>query len=220
MQNRHMERSAAYSGILGALLFVASGIVPGAFPPVSATAADISAYVSSHAFVLMLGGWLTLPAVAFIIWFAMGFSDYLRGPDDRDRTLAQWGSAGVIIWAALMVASTAVQISAALRTPAPSASLPVLYVLDIALFVFGMGAFGLLAFALANESRRKNAMPSWLNLFGYLVFIVDVAYTLSVFSPSGTWSMAGIGAYVAPFVSALWIIVASIVLLTRTSRSV
>jgi hypothetical protein len=219
MQNKGMDRSAAYSGIVGAILFVLSGFLPGQLPPASASAANISAFVSSHAFVLTLSAWLTVPAVAFIIWFALGIFDYLRDPAGRDRPLVQWGFAGAIIWGALMLVGIALEVSAVIRSPGPASAYPTLYAFDVLVFIFGMGAFAAFAFAVAHESRRKKAMPGWLNSLGYLVFIVDLLYTLSIFSTSASMGITGIGVYVAPLLSALWIIVASIVLLGAVSKT-
>ena len=214
-----MERSAAYAGILGALLFLASGLIPGQFPPYDASASAVSAYLSSHVWQLTLAAWLTLPAVAFVLWFAFGAFDYLRAPNDTDRTLSAWGAAGAIIWGALSVACVALQYAAVAR-PADVGSIPmVLWVFDFVIFAFAMGAFGTFAFAVAHESRRKNAMPAWLNMLGYLVFLVEFLYTLSIFSSTASTSITGYGSYVAPLIAVLWIILASIVLLTRTSRS-
>lgn len=218
MQNRNMERSAAYSGILGALLFVVSGMVPGALPSENGSAADLSAYLTAHSSGLILGAWLAVPAVAFVLWFAYGLFDYLRDPSDRDRNLGQWGRGGAVVWAALLLASSALMAAGTIRNPGASASLPALYVFDVILFVFAMGAFAAFAFGAAHESRRRNAMPGWLNALGYLTFLVDFAYTISIFS-TGQWGVTGYGAYVAPLISALWLIAASIVLLVSVPKN-
>jgi hypothetical protein len=217
MQNRSMERSAAYSGIVGAIVFVLSGVLPGMFPPINAGSADLSTYISSHAFTLALSAWLAIPAVAFILWFAYGLFDYLRDPQDRDRSLGQWGRGGAVVWAALTLASSALLATGAIRPPGATASLPAFYVFSVTLFVFAMGAFAAFAFGVAHESRRKSALPGWLNAFGYLVFLVDLAYTLCIFG-TGTWSITGYGAIVAPTLSGLWIFVASIALLAAVPK--
>jgi len=214
-----MERSAAYAGIVGALLFVASGIIPGAFPAYSASATTISAYIVAHAFALTLATWLTLPAAAFLLWFAFGLFDYLRGPDDGDRTLSQWGAAGAIVSMTLSIVSVALSYGAAVRPDGGSTALPELYVFDIALFAFAMGAYGAFVFAASHEARRKGTLPSWLNMLGYLTFLVDLAFTLCIFGTSEKLAITGTFAYVAPTISMLWTILASIVLITRTSRS-
>lgn len=219
MHNRRMERSAAYSGILGAILFVISGVLPGSFPPPNATTGDIASYISGHAAALSISAWLALPAVAFILWFALGLFDYLRTPDSTDRTLAQWGAAGAIVWAALILAADTLQVSSVIRSPGANTMLPTIYVFDIALFTFGMGAFAAFAFAAANESRRKNATPGWLNALGYLVFVVDVLYSLTVLAGDGNFGITGIGAYVSPLLSMLWVLLASIVLLVSVPKT-
>jgi hypothetical protein len=227
MHNRSIERSAAYSGIVGALLFIASGVVPH-FPSAGSSSADLASYFTTHAFAVMLGAWLALPAVAFIIWFALGLFDYLRDPADGNRSLSQWAAAGAIVWGALLLAAMAIQTAIVLggmtlqtaATPNASASLPVFYLLDLALFIFAMGAFGAFAFGASHEARRKNAMPGWLNLLGYLVFLVNLAYTLSIFAHSDSAGVTGYGAYAAPIVSAIWVFLASIVLLLSVPKTV
>jgi hypothetical protein len=220
MHNRRMERSAAYSGVAGAILFVISGVLPGAFPPPNATATEMSSYISSHATALSVSAWLALPAVAFVLWFALGLFDYLRTPDDTDRTLSQWGAAGAIVWAALILATETLQVAAVIRSPGSSAILPTIYTFDITLFVFGMAAFAAFAFAAANESRRKNATPGWLNALGYLTFVVDVLYSLTVLAGTGNFGITGIAAYIAPMLSMLWVLLASIVLLVSVPKTV
>ncbi len=216
MHNRHMERSAAYSGILGAVLFAASGVIPGQFPSAGSSSATITTYGATHHMALLISAWISLPAVAFILWFAYGLFDYLREPDGTDRALLQWGAAGAIVWAALVVASSALQAGLTMN---PGTDLATLYVVDLVLFVFGMGAFAMLAFAGANAARRSGALPGWLNLFGYLIFIVDLLYTLTIFATNPAYSISGLGAIVAPALSALWVFVASFVLLVSVPKT-
>jgi hypothetical protein len=218
MHNRNMERSSAYSGIVGAILFVISGVIPGQFPQTTASSTDISAYGLAHGTALSISAWLTLPAVAFILWFAVGLFDYLRDPDGKDRTLLQWGVASAIAWAALLLTSAALEAAFVIRNPGTSATLPTMYVYSFVLFAFGMGAFAAFAFSAANAGRRQRAMPQWLTLLGYLVFVVDVLWSLTIFSHAGTISVTGIGAIVAPVVSAIWIFLASVVLLVSVPR--
>ncbi len=219
MHNRHMERSAAYSGIVGAILYIVAGLIPGMPPPVTESGSSIAAYVTSHNATLALSAWLTLPAVAFILWFAIGFFDYLRDPNDTDRTLAQWGAAGAIIWTALNVIAASLMGAATIRNPGAGASFPTLYVFDVVLFIFGFGAFAAFAFAAANEGRRQGAMPGWLNVLGYLVFIVDAAFTLTMFASTGAFAITGVGTIVTPVISSVWLLLASIVLLTSIPKA-
>ncbi len=219
MQNRHMERSAAYSGIVGAILYIISALIGGMPPPATGSSATIAGYITAHGSALAISAWLTLPAVAFILWFAFGLFDYLRGSNNADRTLAYWGSAGAIVWAALNIAAVALMAAATIRNPGGSASLPVLYVFDIVMFIFGAGAFAAFAFAAAHEARRQNAMPGWVNAFGYLVFIVDVLFTLTIFPKAGQFSISGIGTMVTPLISAVWVFFASIALLGRVPKT-
>ncbi|HEY9084617.1 MAG TPA: hypothetical protein VIN40_01545 [Candidatus Tyrphobacter sp.] len=210
-----MERSAAYSGILGALLFAASGVIPGGFPDVNASAALLAAFIGIHHTAVLASAWLALPAAAFILWFAYGLFDYLREPGGGDRALLQWGAAGAAIWTALLVASGALQAALVLHLGNDPSTL---YVVDLILFVFSMGAFAMFAFAAANAARRNGALPGWLNALGFLVFVVDVLYTLTIFS-SGAFSISGSMAIVAPALSAFWVLVASIVLLLSVPKA-
>ncbi len=219
MQNRHMERSAAYAGVVGAILYIVSGLVGGVPPSATESSANIAAWIAAHAGLLLISAWLTLPAVAFILWFAVGFFDYLRSGNDGDRTLAQWGVLGAAIWAALNVVAVGLMAAAAIRNIGGTASYPVLYIFDIVLFIFGAGAFAAFAFAAANDARRHNAMPGWINGFGYLVFVVDLLFTLSIFPSSGQFSISGIGTMVTPLISALWVLCASIALLARIPKT-
>ncbi len=215
-----MERSAAYSGIVGAILYVISGIIPGAPPPATESAAQIAGYMTSHSTALAIAAWLTLPAVAFILWFAIGLFDYLRDQNNTDRTLAQWGVAGAIVWATLNIVAVSLMGAAAIHGLNASPTFTLLYLFDIVMFIFGFGSFAAFAFAAANESRRRGAMPGWLNAFGYVVFIVDALFTLTIFGGPGTFAITGVGTMVTPLLSALWVFVASIVLLARVRKTV
>jgi hypothetical protein len=211
-----MERSAAYSGILGAVVFAASGVIPGAFPDARSSSSTLAAYLAGHHVPMLLSAWLALPAAAFILWFAYGLFDYLREPDGGDRTLLQWGAAGAAIWAALLVASSALQAGITIN---PGTDLATLYVIDVILFVFAMGAFAMFAFTAANAARRTGALPGWLNALGYLVFVVDLLFTLTIFSAGGALSITGFGVIIAPALSALWVLVASFVLLVSVPKT-
>lgn len=220
MQNRHMERSAAYAGIVGAILYIISGMIPGVPPPATESAAQIAGYVTAHSAGLTIGAWITLPAVAFILWFAIGFFDYLRDQNDADRTLTQWGVAGAIIWAALNVVAVSLMGAAATSSAATGPSFALLYLFDIVMFIFAFGSFAAFAFAAANEGRRRGAMPGWLNAFGYLVFVVDALFTLTIFANGGgTFAITGIGTMVTPLLSAVWVFVAAIVLLVKVPKT-
>lgn len=218
MRNNHMVRSAAYSGVLSAIVFAVSFVIPGAFPSLTATASELAAYGSAHGGALAASSWLTIPAVAFFLWFAAGYFEYLREPDDADRVLLQWGLASAVVFSALNLAGAALQAASVLRDA--GASLPILYATDTVLFVVGMGAFAGFAFAAANEGRRSKRTPGWLNAIGYLVFVVDALFTLSLLAPaSSPWSVTGYGAYVAPLLSILWVLVAGVVLIVRVPTS-
>lgn len=219
MRNPSLERSGNYAGILGAILFALSGILPGQLPPTDASATDISTYIDSHRAMLALSGWLAVPAVVFILWFAYGTFDRLRDPEGRDRPLLQWGGAGVVTSAALTLASAALEAVAGLRPLAGSDALALLYVFSVALFVFSMGGFAVFAFSVATAARRRRAMPGWLNAFGYLIFVIDALYTLTVLVPHGLFSPASIWAIITGLLSALWVLVASIVLLASTPKA-
>ncbi len=214
-----MERSAGYAGILGAILYIISGLLPGTPPPATESAGQISGYVASHSGSLSIGAWITLPAVAFILWFAIGLFDYLRDQTNADRTLAQWGTAGAIVWAAMNVAAVSLMGAAAIHASGPSSTFTLLYLFDIIMFIFGFGAFSAFAFAAANEGRRRGSMPGWINAFGYLVFIVDALFTLTLFGTGTTFAITGIGTIVTPLISAVWVFVASIVLLGKIPKT-
>ncbi len=103
--------------------------------------------------------------------------------------------------------------------PVRAAADGVVHVFDITLFVFGMAAFAAFAFAATSESRRKNGRPDWLSALGYLVFGVDVLYSLTVLAGGGTFGITGIGAYVSPMLSMLWVLLSSIVLLVSVPKA-
>ncbi len=219
MQNPSLQRSAGYAGILGAICFALSGILPGQLPQTEASASDIAAYIASHRAVLEFGGWLLLPSVALILWFVYGMFDYLRDPEGRDNLLVRWGGAGAIAFATLGLASAALEAAAALRPSAASDVLATIYVFDIVLVAFSSGAFAMWVFSVAKMGGRRGALPGWLNAFSYLVAVLNALYTLSVLVPSGPFSPASVSVIVTGMLSALWLLVASIVLARSVAKA-
>jgi hypothetical protein len=190
--NIHAERSAGWSGLAFlVIVIVASALFGGAPPGINAGAAVISAFLSAHHQIALVGNWLGLPASFFFLWFAVGVRAHLAhsaGPGDG---LPLYAISGAIASAAIALTSTAV-LAVLLLTAVPTDDLPGWWGLYM---ILGgpilIAATVVFVFAAAHSMRRHGSASQGLALFGYLTACGGILSTLSLLIPAGPMSATG-----------------------------
>src|SRR5580692_10371334 len=77
MENVHAERSAGWSVLCYVAVLVIATFLNSGMPGMDVKPSDAALAFDQHRFSLLLGAWLTFPAVAFFLWFLVGLRTYL-----------------------------------------------------------------------------------------------------------------------------------------------
>jgi hypothetical protein len=171
--------------------------------------------MDAHRTVWILAGWLTFPAMAFFLWFAVQLRAFLRLAPQIDDGLPTYALVGALGSVILNIAAAAIAIALAFH---PSADLgatlrPLYDVYNILgeLFVFPLVV---MVFAVSHSGRRHASLPEGLVWLGYLTALLLTLSTFSVFFTTGAFALASpltLFTGLVPFT--LWMIWVSVVLI-------
>jgi hypothetical protein len=222
MYNVRVERSAGYAGIAFIILTAVSTFLPGIAPSPSASPAEVSAFVGAHHIAWLISGWLAFPAVAFLLWFAVQLSAFLRLVPGEDDGLPMYMLAAAMVATAMILGIVTPQILLGWLLPSQldSATVRILW----GFFNVGSAAIfaplTIMVFAASHSARRHNSMPQWAIYWGYLAALGCGISSVSIFFTAGFLQMAGMGTLaigLLPF--AIWVILTSLVLIGRPRSS-
>ncbi len=107
MENVHAERSAGWSVLCYVGVLVLATLLNGGMPSTHIRASDVALALDSHRSALLVGAWLTFPAMAFFLWFLVGLRSYLsRAREGRQEGLPTFALiAGVVMMACAIFAA-------------------------------------------------------------------------------------------------------------------
>lgn len=217
MENVHAERSAGWSVLCYVALLIVATLITGGMPSIEMKSSDAALMLDAHRSMLLLGAWLTFPAIAFFLWFLVGLRSYLTFAPGRPEGLPTFAMiAGIVmvgssLWAAML------QTAAVYVPPETFQDNALAGIYDA--FVFVQGGLGyapvaVFLFAAAHSMRRHDSAPRWLAILGYVAGCGAAIATLSIFIPYGPMAPGGpapgiIGALPA----AAWLIATGVVLI-------
>ena len=206
MRNKHMDRSAGYSGIAFIVITIAAFIIQG-FPPSQAPSA-VADFIASRQTMWLVGAWLTLPGVALLLWFASGLNDYLRDAEGMEATLLRWAFAGALIGGMMAVLSAVVAVVMAYHPLAVALATP-LFDLSGMLATLGFFPSAWWIWGVSNCARRQGRWPMWVIWLGFLAALLSAAASLAgIFAGTPLAFTLGQG-----IVSFVWIVVVSVILI-------
>jgi len=222
MENVHAERSAGWSVLCYVGILILATFLTNGMPSLTYKPADAALAIDANRLGLLLGAWLTFPAVAFFLWFLVGLRSYLShapGPQEGLPTFAM--IAGVLMAATSLWA-------AAFLTAALYASPDYFKAHDLAAiydaFFFTQGGLGyapvsIFLFAAAHSMSRHSRAPRWLSVFGYLAAIGAATATLSIFFSDSVMSPSQQGpGFLGAIPTAIWLVATGLVLVSQNRR--
>jgi hypothetical protein len=207
---------AAASGIVFAVLVVVTFILSGAPPALDDSPEKINAYFANHRSDVLRTTFVGALAAFFILWFAAVLRSVLHRAEGGTGRLANLSFAGAVATTPLIlmgdVAYSAIALHLA-KQPTPD------LVLSQTLFDFGNLAYAAAAIPQAVflaaagivmvRTGAIHRLLGWLALVAAAVFLVASAARLSDDSPLWIVSLVGLVLFL------VWIVIVSILLLTR-----
>src|SRR5580704_18649218 len=193
MENVHAERSAGWSVLCYVAVLVIATFLNSGMPGMDVKPSDAALAFDQHRFSLLLGAWLTFPAVAFFLWFLVGLRTYLIAAPGRQEGLPTFALIAGVVMAASSLWAACLEIAAVYLPPDSFTANGLAGVFDA--FVFVQGGLGyapvaIFLFAAAHSMRRHDSAPPWLAWLGYLAALGEAIATLSVFITSTDAFMA------------------------------
>jgi hypothetical protein len=208
------ERSARASGAAFVVLAVAAFVIAGESPKVSDSAEKVVAYLDSNRSQLIVGALLFAVGFVFFLWFAAAVANHLRehGEGRVAATVLVAGAAFAAVQFVVMALFATLAFSVA--GAGDAALTKALYDLDVGLDNLDALAGGLFVLAAAVGLRRTASIPTWLSWAGVVVAAVFFLRA-TTWASEGFWSPSGDYVFIAILCGLAWILVTSIVLLSR-----
>lgn len=220
MTARKWNRLGSVAGFGYVCLAIVAAIVTGVRPPPEAGSGAIRDFFIDKHSALVAQGWLYALASVLLLWFALALRSVLRTASP-DSHLGEVFFAGTAVVAGLSLVAMAIQIviAKAASRLSPEAVRVVGY--DFVLVQFLLSGFIVATTAIAYAACviRGTALPRWTAWVAVWAAVLNVAATLTVFVPSGAFSINGGVAVWLPGVSTtLWYLSAAVALLWVSRR--
>ena len=170
MENVHAERSAGWSVLCYVAVLLLATLLNSGMPSTHIRASDVALALDSHRFSLLLGAWLTFPAMAFFLWFLVGLRSYLsHAREGRQEGLPTFALIAGVVMMACAIFAAALATAAIYASPDTFKDNALAGIYDT--FVFMQGGLGyapvsVFLLAAAHSMRRHESAPSWLSSFG------------------------------------------------------
>ena len=224
MENVHAERSAGWSVLCYVAVLILATLLNGSMPSTHIRASEVALALDSHRFSLLLGAWLTFPAMAFFLWFFVGLRSYLsHAREGRQEGLPTFALIAGVVMMASGIFAAALSTAAIYAAPDTFKDNALAGIYDT--FVFMQGGLGyapvsVFLFAAAHSMRRHESAPSWLSSFGYLAAAGAAIATLSIFFQDGFMAPGQTGpGFFGALPAAIWLVATGITLIRHNSRS-
>jgi hypothetical protein len=223
MENVRAERSAGWSVLSYVAVLVVATFLNSGMPGMDVKPSDAALAFDQHRFALLLGAWLTFPAVAFLLWFLVGLRSYLTAAPGRQEGLPTFALIAGVVMAASSLWAACLQTAAVYFSPDAFAANGLTGIFDA--FVFVQGGLGyapvaIFLFAAAHSMRRHESAPRWLAMLGYFASVGATLATFSIFFSSGDMAPGGAGpGIVGALPAAAWLVATGIVLVQNKRGS-
>jgi len=212
-----MERWAAGSGLVFAVLLLCSGFLPGSPAKWYAPAGDIQLYLVGKHSEIVAGLVLSGLAYIFLLWFLATFAGTFRDAGQGRAATVIYG-AGVATVAIAAVGDGILLGLSKITYTADMNTVAALYGVGTWLFARIFWTMAALAIATWVASRRTNVLPSWYSLLSLFAACVWIVSGCSM-SDRGFFSITG-GMGLAGFVSiGVWVGISSLMLLMQQQKA-
>lgn len=219
--NLHTVRSGGFAGIAFIVVVIISFFIPGVPPENSAPIADITKYFDAHRVAFLVGAWLSIPAVALYLWYAVGLYRRLLAAG-VDEGLPIFSLINGVIASATSMVTAFIQIALVFHPSSETGTQVFRALYDAysvtAAFTFGVTAFWIFGAALSGQRHRS--LPGWLCGLGYVFALANLAASLTAMYNSGFMALGGFGGLIFGLLAFLvWVLLSAIVMLGKGAEA-
>jgi hypothetical protein len=206
------------AGILFVVLAVVSLFLPGT-PPKADEVAKISSYFAGKRGDILASDYVLGAAFTFFLLFLGSLRIRLGAAGPQGIRPGSAALAGGVAGTAMVFAGTAVLNGAVFQVAAAGDPNLNHALYDVANDLFVMAGFGFAAFfaGAALAMGGTGALPAVLAPAGLVVALLNLASGVTLFAKSGFFAIGGAFGVIVPIASLLWVLAASVVLLTSAS---
>lgn len=210
MTQRHELRWGGFAGLWFIILAGTAVLVPGQPPRVTASANEITTFVSNAQFELLASALLWATAAGLVVWFAAAFAEAIREREERSDIHMALLAGSVLVGGAIFLGSVA---TAVLAYGADTRTAT----LTVTIFQGSMVLNTMIGFAAALPLTaagigvlRTHLMPDWLGYLAFVAASVSVVGAFGIFAQSGSFVPGGpITSYISLAASGIFIACAS-----------
>lgn len=191
MTERHELRWGGYAGIAFVVLAIVASLLPGLPPRVTASAGEITAFVSDGQGRIMLAALLWGTAAALVIWFVAALAEALREREERSDVHIALTAGGVLVGGAIFLAAVFQAVLAnGLTGRADEITVGLFQVTMVLSSMIGLAAVVPLV-AAGMGVLRTRMMPDWLGYVAFVAAAVAGLGALAIFATSGSFVPGG-----------------------------
>ena len=204
-----LARFAPLTGVVFVVLALASAIVEGSDQPddFPGTAREIVTYYTEQSDNILIGSYIGILGMFFLVWFVGTLRAHLRRSEVLDGRVSGIAFGGGVAAAALGVGVHAVNLAAAYRAEEDDRINPAqavtVYDLQSGLFIGFAYMLAVLAAATAVVVLRNGALPRWI---GFL----SMVFAVGLIVPFGNWLFV--------IASPIWFVAVAVVMYLRPAE--
>lgn len=214
------EKIAAATGIVAIVLYGVIQVLVGNPPAGDATGGEILEWATDKRDAILQGAYLAGLATVLLIWWVGSLRSYLRSAEGGTGRLSAVVFGAGIVMLALSAITAALSAVMVVRLPGAGDAAMTQMLFDGMNALYATAWFPLAAAvgAAAVITMRSRAFPMWFGLAGYAAMIVFLLAGLGLTTATGVFAANGGVGYLAYAVSALWVVVASVLMIQRIGR--
>ena len=191
MTQRHELRWGGFAGLAFLVLAFAGALLPGSPPKVTASASEITSYISDGKTQLLLSALLFAASAGLVIWFTAAFAEAIRERDERSDVHMALLAGSVLVGGAIFVSAAGTAAMAyGIDGRSPELSVTLFQGLMVLNVMIGFAAALPLGAAGIGVLRTK-MLPDWLGYVGVATAAVSVLAAFAIFASSGAYVPGG-----------------------------
>lgn len=211
MTQRHELRWGGLAGLAFIVMAGIASLAAGAPPRVTASADEITSYVSNGRFELLSSALLWAAAAGLVVWFSAAFAEAIREREERSDVHMALLAGSVLVGGAIFLSAVvtgALAYGADTRTAA----------LTVTMFEGSMVLNTMIGFAAALPLTaagigvlRTHLMPDWLGYVALAAAAVSVVGAFGIFAESGNYVPGGpVMSYISLTAGGIFVLCASV----------
>jgi hypothetical protein len=220
MNGTNWERWGAASGYLAFALGAAAATFERGAPPATAPVEEMMAFVSQYQSELRAQSLLFVLSAGVYLWFYGSLRSFLLRAEGESGSVSNVAFGAGVIWAGLQLVLQSAQVALAM---AAGNAVPALvgmfgdlaYVLSVVAYV----PMAVMLAAVTVVSLRTGAFPAWLAWLSAAGAATNLVMSLGIVADGGLLVPGGALTYVLYLLTAVWLVAATTVMVTRLGKT-